>query len=98
MLIIKPQVHIISREITTPEGVLVRAFFAVINIGGAIEIKFLGTKPIEATIKAREEVLLLENVRTQVFGDIKEPRFYGVVSPYITLDFLVSQPTRAPNR
>jgi len=99
MLIRKPQVHIVSREVTLATGELVRAFFAVIETEGVREIKFLGTKPIEETASApaQEEVLMLEAPKTTIFGEIFIRSFFEAVSPYFNLDFLTSQMARAPS-
>jgi hypothetical protein len=95
MLITKPQVHIISREVTTPSGELVRAYFAVIDVNGVLEVKFLGTKPIEA--KA-DDVLLLENAKVAVYAEAPLVSPFERVSHYFTLDYLVHQLARAPSR
>ena len=96
MLIAKPQVHIISKEVTTASGELVRAFFAVIDVNGVYEVKFLGTKPIEPSSEA--EVLLLESPKATVYAEAPIPSPFERVSHYFTLDFLVNQLARAPSR
>ena len=95
MLIKKPQINIISREVTCASGEVVLAFFAIREINGVREIKFLGTKPIE--IKAEQEILFLENVKSQIFGALSIPSIFEAVSPFYTLDFLVNQLARAPS-
>ncbi len=95
MLIRKPQVHIVSREVTLATGELVLAFFAVIESNGVREIKFLGTKPIQS--EAAPEVLLIEAPRATVFGEIFAPSSFQKTSPFYTLDFLTSQLARAPS-
>ncbi len=95
MLIHKPQVHIISKEVTTASGELVRAFFAVLDVNGVLEVKFLGIKPIEAKT---EEVLLLDTPKVTVFGETPILSQFERVSHYFTLDYLVNQLARAPSR
>ncbi len=97
MLIKQPQVRIVSKQVTLENGELAFAYFALINIAGHVEIKFLGTKPIEATIQAKDEVLLLENVQTQVYGDTKPSYFHTIFSPFFTLDLFANQLARAPS-
>ena len=91
MLIRKPNVHIVSQDVTLATGEVVRAYFAVIETNGFREIKFLGTKPIEA------EVLLLAAPKTTVLGEFFIPSFFEAISPFYTLDFLTSQSARAPS-
>lgn len=97
MLISKPQVHIVSREVTLASGELVRAFFAVIDVNGVLEVKFLGTKPIEAKAETAE-VLLLENPKVSVYPEAPILSPFERVSHYFTLDYLVQQLARAPSR
>jgi hypothetical protein len=99
MLIRKPQVHIISREVTLATGELVRAFFAIVEMEGVREIKFLGTRPIEGEMAQGEVVLALPEAfrRAPIF--VLKALFAAYVSPYVsTLLFLNSQPARAPSR
>lgn len=96
MLITKPQVHIITKEVTLASGELVRAYFAVMDVNGVLDVRFLGTKPIEATV-AQEETLLLEGVTESIYGESVIPSPFERVSHYFTLDFLVNQLARAPS-
>lgn len=98
MLILRPQVNIISRIITAPSGELLRAFFAVVNANGRVEVRFLGTRPLEAEMGPQEApVALLENVLEQVFGESAAPAIQDIASPFFSLDFLVNQLARAPS-
>ena len=96
MLIIKPQVRIITREVTLASGELVRAYFAVIDINGVIDLKFLGTKPLEASTAT--PVLLLDSPKKSIWQDVAVVSVFEKVSPFFTLDFLTSQLARAPSR
>jgi len=99
MLAKRPQIHIVSQEVTLVTGELVRAFFAVIESDGYREIKFIGTRPVEApaSAEAQTEVLLLDAPKATVFGDLFIPSYFQAVSPFYTLDFLTSQLARAPS-
>lgn len=98
MLIPKPQVSIVSRVITAESGELLRAFFAIVNIAGRVEVRFLGTKPLGAEMDVKEAPLaLLENCCEQIFGESAIPSVKEVVSPFFSLDFLVNQLARAPS-
>lgn len=95
MLILKPQVRIITKEVALATGEMVRAYFAVVDINGVIDIRFLGTKPVAKTTE--EKPLLLacptqcKSVSTQIISSFEK------VSHYFTLDFLVNQLARAPS-
>ncbi|MBX4209496.1 hypothetical protein KW799_02290 [Candidatus Parcubacteria bacterium] len=100
MLIKKPQVHIVSREVTLATGELVRAFFAVIVSEGSQEVRFLGMKPIEDAATAASEqtpILALESPKVSIFGELFIRSFFEGLSPYFSLDFLVNQLARAPS-
>lgn len=96
MLITKPQVHIITKEVTLASGELVRAYFAVMDINGVLDVRFLGTKPLD-NASTQEETLLLENVQESIYGDSVIPSPFEKASHYFTLDFLVNQLARAPS-
>ncbi|MBI5133828.1 MAG: hypothetical protein HZA81_00340 [Candidatus Taylorbacteria bacterium] len=98
MLIKQPQIRIATRKVALWNGEAALAFFALINIEGAVEVKFLGTRPIEARTAPEEAVLALpEAFRAEPLLTLQAV-FLAYVAPYIsTLCFLVSQPARAPN-
>ena len=99
MLIKQPQVQIFHKKVTLATGEAVLAFFAVIETNGVREIKFLGTKPLEATnTSSEQEVLLLKSAPVaSVYGDAPIFSYFETVSPFYTLDFLTSQLARAPS-
>lgn len=77
-------------------GELVRAYFAVIDINGVLDVKFLGTKPLHEE-ESQAKPLLLE-CATKIcsnFSPIVSP--FEKVSHYFSLDFLVNQLARAPS-
>jgi hypothetical protein len=97
MLITKPQVHIVTREVILATGERAWAYFAVIDINGVLDIKFLGTKLIEEQVAPEAQILLIEGPKTSVYQSaaIKSP--FEKVSHYFSLDFLVNQLARAPS-
>ena len=95
MLITRPNIQIVSREITLESGDKAIAYFAIREICGVLEYKFLGTKILKQAPETR--VLLLENSRQQIFGDTPVRTIYEFFSPFYTLDFLVNQLARAPS-
>ncbi len=99
MLLTKPTVRIISRDVTASNGELVRAFYAVIDIQGVIEVRFLGTKSIaEESVSDAVQVPLLANKPVRNYGETIIQTYKSVVSPFIqSLDLLVQQLARAPS-
>lgn len=98
MLITKPQVHIVTKEVTLASGELVRAYFVVMDINGVLDVRFLGTKPLEAAHTEAEEAPLLIAGTEKVCvacAPIVSP--FEKVSHYFSLDFLVNQLARAPS-
>ena len=96
MLINRPQVHIISREVTMPGGEIARAFFAIREVNGVLDVKFLGIKPIEA--HETSPVLLLDSPRVTIWQDVPLVSVFEKLSPFFTLEFLTSQLARAPSK
>jgi hypothetical protein len=99
MLIQKPQVHILTKEVRLASGELVRAYFAVIDNNGVRDVKFLGTKPIESeTVASQPQVLLLDCPKCKVFHETPIVSPFEKISHYFSLDLLVHQLARAPSR
>ncbi len=101
MLIPKPDIRILTRKITLANGAEALVYFAILAVQGVLEVKFLGTKLIYAntvfSTVYREAVLLLENTKTQIFGETPIRTIYEIFSPFYALDFLTSQLARAPS-
>ncbi|MEK7163285.1 MAG: hypothetical protein AAB775_01055 [Patescibacteria group bacterium] len=98
MLIPKPDIRIISRKVTLKNGTEALAYFAVINVQGVLEFKFLGMKMAEApSVSPKIPMFLLENPRQKIFGETPVKSLYEFFSPFYSLDFLVSQMARAPS-
>lgn len=98
MLIRQPQVEILNRIVRTPSGELVRAYFALVTIEGRTEVRFLGTKPVEAEIASPEAVLSLPGAFQASFDEPIVRTFESIVSPFFSLAYLLaSQPARAPS-
>ncbi len=96
-LIKRPEIRIISRDITLVTGELVRAFFAVTVIEGRTEVKFLGTKPLEAEIAQADAVPML--AAPICAGCIASAPLISesVFSPFFRLDLFANQLARAPS-
>jgi hypothetical protein len=98
MLIKQPQVEIVNKIVRTASGELVRAYFALVTIEGRVEVKFLGTKAVEADISSPEAVLSLPGAFTAAFGESIVRTFESFLSPFFSHAYLLaSQPARAPS-
>ncbi|HEY4500319.1 MAG TPA: hypothetical protein VJH25_00825 [Candidatus Paceibacterota bacterium] len=95
MLITRPNIQIVSREITLESGERAIAYFAIREIYGVLEYKFLGAKILKQAPEAK--VLLLDNPREVIFGQTPIRTIYEFFSPFYTLDFLINQLARAPS-
>jgi hypothetical protein len=97
MLIQQPKISIISKEVTGYSGERLIAYFAVIETSGVPEIRFLGTKPAPLALAPIEVILALPGATARRFGETVERIFTSILTPLSSLDFLVSQPARAPS-
>ena len=98
MLIRQPQVRIISRPVTLVSGEAVLAFFALINVEGAIEVQFLGTKAVQSETKPQGAVLSLPEAIRHAFVFTLKAYFAAYVAPFFsTLLILNNQLARAPS-
>lgn len=90
--------QIIEKVIENENGLFL-ARFLVVEVAGTTKWKLLEVTEIENTqsVKITEEVLLLEAPVVGEVYEINESRPEKVFSPYSSLSFFVSQPTRAPN-
>ena len=90
--------QIVEKVIENENGLFL-ARFLVVEAAGNTKWKLLEVTEIENTqsVKITEEVLLLEAPVVGQVYIIEESRPEKVVSPYSSLSFFVSQPTRAPN-
>ncbi|MES2087389.1 MAG: hypothetical protein V4467_00145 [Patescibacteria group bacterium] len=106
MLAIKSQQKIVQRILTTKTGEQVRAMFLVVESDGEFKVHLLSVSPISSQ-KAISCKLSATSFSHCLSGNsLKSPAiisykkaFYNAVSPFFnTLEFFVSQPTRAPSR
>jgi hypothetical protein len=95
----KPQ--FIEKIITSQTGEQFRVIFLVAIVAGDMRAKIVSAVALSATpvvSTARDAVLAIaapiEKVAA-VFSYV--PAFAAKISPYFSLDFFVSQPTRAPS-
>ncbi len=104
MLAVKPQGKIVRKIVRAKTGEFVLAVFLVVEREGEVQFQLLSVKPIgEAGIK-NHELGTGKGVLCLAGGCLKSPAVtlyrhnHSVVSPFFnTLEFFVSQPTRAPS-
>lgn len=98
MLIRRPEIRIVSKEVILATGELVCAFFAVMMIEGRTEVRFLGTKPVEANMAHPEGDIILLAAPVKAEYAVSAPVLSGsVFSPFFSLDLFANQLARAPN-
>ncbi|NDB57942.1 hypothetical protein EB001_05805 [bacterium] len=86
---------IFERIIRDRNGVLVLVRFTVVEINGKFQPQIISA---EALVKNKESVVFLpEGILSKDIALDTTPSFISTLSPYINLDFFMSQPTRAPS-
>ena len=86
---------IFERIIRDRNGVLVLVRFTVVEINGKFQPQIISA---EALVKNKESVVSLpEGILSKDIALDTTPSFISTLSPYINLDFFMSQPTRAPS-
>lgn len=86
---------IFERIIRDRNGVLVLVRFTVVEINGKFQPQIISA---EALVKNEESIVFLpEGVSSKDIALDTTPSFISTLSPYINLDFFMSQPTRAPS-
>lgn len=86
---------VFERILRDKNGVLVRVRFTVVETNGVFAPQIISATPL---ISQTEEVVCLPKEKTtKVIAEDTTPSFISKVSPYFTLDFFMSQPTRAPS-
>jgi hypothetical protein len=98
------QAQFIEKTITSQTGERFRVTFLVALVDGKMSAKIVSAVAIDAApivssaSSARAAVLsLAAPVEKQPVAFTYKPSFAAKISPYFSLDFFVSQPTRAPS-
>ena len=106
MLTLKPQGKIVERIVRARTGQFVRAVFLVLESEGGLDVRLLSVCPIKKSGKANSYKLQANSFSLCLRGNCLKsspvishrPRYIPTVSPFFnTLEFFVSQPTRAPS-
>lgn len=86
---------VFERLIRDKNGVLFRVRFTIVNVNGKPQPHVLSA---EALIKNKETVICLPEVTEKIFTEYNYiPNFVSEINSYLSLEFLMSQPTRAPS-
>lgn len=86
---------IFERILKDKNGVLMRVRFTVVEVNGVFTPQIISAVPVAAQ---KAEVVCLPKEKTpKVIVEDVTPSFISKISPYFTLDFFMSQPTRAPS-
>jgi hypothetical protein len=104
MLIPSAYKGVYEKVLRAPDGRLVRVTFAIVEVNGALRGRVISMEPVlqVAGVVARREVraktlYLPISVEKDIHEAVISIFRKEVVSPYTTLDFFMSQPTRAPS-
>lgn len=96
LTILNKQVQgVFERILKDKNGVLVRVRFTVVEINGVFTPQIISATPFVS--KFEEAVCFPCTKDTKVVVEDVTPSFISKISPYFTLDFFISQPTRAPS-
>lgn len=86
---------VFERILKDKNGQLVRVRFTVVEINGVFAPQIVSISPLVSQV---EEVICLPTAQApKVLVEDITPSFISKISPYFTLDFFMSQPTRAPS-
>ncbi len=83
-----------ERIVRDKNGVLVRVRFTVVEIEGKLSARIISAEPV--VTKSQDVVYLPVSIDAAELAQDVTPSFISKISPYISLDFFMSQPTRAP--
>ncbi len=86
---------VFERIIRDKNGVLFRVRFTIVNVNGKPQPHVLSA---ESLIQNKETVVCLPEVKEKIFTEYNYiPNFVSEINSYLSLEFLMSQPTRAPS-
>ena len=85
---------IFERIVKDKNGLLVRIRFTVVEVDGKFQAQIISAVPFVAPT---EDVVCLPCIKeNKVVVETSATDFESILSPYFSLDFFMSQPTRAP--
>ena len=86
---------IFERIVEDKNGVLVRVRFTIIEVDGVFRGHVISAEPLVSKVE-KEKVLCLSCIKSPKVSIDSSIAFTPILSPYFSLEFLMSQPTRAP--
>jgi hypothetical protein len=88
-----------ERYVYDKAGVLFCVRFTIVNINGVLQPQIISAEPVRKSTKASttKTVLLANPKVAQPTAFVRNILLNEIVSPFTSLDFLMSQPTRAPS-
>lgn len=88
---------IFERIVKDKNGLLVRVRFTVIEVDGKFQVQVISATPFVSTEDKTENVVCLPCLKENKIATEKlYESFDSIISPYFSLEFFMSQPTRAP--
>lgn len=87
---------IFERIVKDKNGVLVRIRFTVVEIDGKFQGQIISATPLVSPISDEKVVCLPCLKDKKVVIEDSSVQFTSILSPYFSLEFFMSQPTRAP--
>lgn len=86
---------IFERIVTDKNGVLVRIRFSIIEVNGKLQGNIISATPLVTPREEAPVCLPVVTKTTSVYAEVSS--FVETISPYFSLEFFMSQPTRAPS-
>jgi len=90
------KIQIVEKVIENENGLFL-ARFEIIEVAGNVKWKLIEINEITSPVALSQEILLLESPKINEVYEILESHLEKTFSPYSSLSFFISQPTRAPN-
>jgi hypothetical protein len=85
---------IFERIVKDKNGLLVRVRFTVVEVDGKFQAQIISAIPFVSPV---EDVVCLPCIKeSEVVTETSFADFESILSPYFSLEFFMSQPTRAP--
>lgn len=85
---------IFERIVKDKNGLLVRVRFTVVEVNGKFQAQIISAIPF---VTPAEDVVCLPCIKeSKVITETSFAEFESILSPYFSLEFFMSQPTRAP--
>ncbi len=87
---------VFERIVKDKNGILVRVRFTIVEINGVFQPQIISVIPLNLN-KQEETLFIACTDKEQIIFEKRVKHFQKITSPYFSLDFFMSQPTRAPS-